>query len=137
MSGNPAVVMRLVASAYAVAEKVGVIIRRDLGQSTLADRLVQQSMCSSLSKSFPKITIIGEEDLPEEAVKDLIESSQSEEILQLVVWVDPLDGTKEYTEGKLTTITHYRLPTHTLDYYQVFQCHSSLTLPLRPVHCPL
>lgn len=28
---------------------------------TLADRLVQQSICASLSKSFPKITIIGEE----------------------------------------------------------------------------
>ncbi|XP_042156891.1 3'(2'),5'-bisphosphate nucleotidase 1-like [Oncorhynchus tshawytscha] len=42
-------------------------------------------MCASLSKSFPKITIIGEEDLPEEAVKeDLIESSQSEEILQVL-----------------------------------------------------
>uniref|UniRef100_A0A8C7PIK3 3'(2'),5'-bisphosphate nucleotidase n=1 Tax=Oncorhynchus mykiss TaxID=8022 RepID=A0A8C7PIK3_ONCMY len=101
MSGNPAVVMRLVASAYAVAEKAGTGAN-DL--QTLADRLVQQSICAPLSKSFPKITIIGEEDLPEEAVKeDLIESSQSEEILQLVVWVDPLDGTKEYTEGKLTT----------------------------------
>ena len=28
---------------------------------TLADRLVQQSICASLSKHFPKITIIGEE----------------------------------------------------------------------------
>ncbi|KAK6297695.1 hypothetical protein J4Q44_G00322780 [Coregonus suidteri] len=128
MSGNPAVVMRLVASAYAVAEKAGAIIRMVLHSGelgivektgandlqTLADRLVQQSICASLSKSFPKITIIGEEDLPEEAVKeDLIESGQSEEILQkscpleysalkeeeLVVWVDPLDGTKEYTEA--------------------------------------
>uniref|UniRef100_A0A673VVQ3 3'(2'),5'-bisphosphate nucleotidase 1 n=1 Tax=Salmo trutta TaxID=8032 RepID=A0A673VVQ3_SALTR len=141
MSGNPAVVMRLVASAYAVAEKAGAIIRRVLHSGelgivektgandlqTLADRLVQQSICASLSKSFPKITIIGEEDLPEEAVKeDLIESSQSEEILQkscpleysalkeeevrhrdfrLVVWVDPLDGTKEYTEGLLDHVT--------------------------------
>ena len=33
MSGNPAVVMRLVASAYAVAEKAGAIIRRDRGKS--------------------------------------------------------------------------------------------------------
>uniref|UniRef100_A0A4W5N0B2 3'(2'),5'-bisphosphate nucleotidase 1 n=1 Tax=Hucho hucho TaxID=62062 RepID=A0A4W5N0B2_9TELE len=127
MSGNPAVVMRLVASAYAMAEKAGAIVRRVLQSGelgivektgandlqTLADRLVQQSICASLSKSFPKITIIGEEDLPEEAVKeDLIESGQSEDILQkscpaeysalkeeeLVVWVDPLDGTKEYTE---------------------------------------
>ncbi|CAB1339924.1 unnamed protein product, partial [Coregonus sp. 'balchen'] len=134
MSGNPAVVMRLVASAYAVAEKAGAIIRRVLHSGelgivektgandlqTLADRLVQQSICASLSKSFPKITIIGEEDLPEEAVKeDLIESGQSEEILQkscpleysalteeeLVVWVDPLDGTKEYTEGLLDHVT--------------------------------
>ncbi|KAM9420890.1 3'(2'),5'-bisphosphate nucleotidase 1 isoform 1-T1 [Salvelinus alpinus] len=128
MSGNPAVVMRLVASAYAMAEKAGAIVRMVLQSGelgivektgandlqTLADRLVQQSICASLSKSFPKITIIGEEDLPEEAIKeDLIESGQSEDILQkscpaeysalkeeeLVVWVDPLDGTKEYTEA--------------------------------------
>uniref|UniRef100_A0A674EZJ4 3'(2'),5'-bisphosphate nucleotidase 1 n=1 Tax=Salmo trutta TaxID=8032 RepID=A0A674EZJ4_SALTR len=134
MSGNPAVVMRLVASAYAMAEKAGAIVRRVLQSGelgivektgandlqTLADRLVQQSICASLSKSFPKITIIGEEDLPEEAVKeDLIESGQSEDILQkscpaeysalkeeeLVVWVDPLDGTKEYTEGLLDHVT--------------------------------
>ncbi|XP_010893311.1 3'(2'),5'-bisphosphate nucleotidase 1 isoform X2 [Esox lucius] len=128
MSGNPAVLMRLVASSYTVAEKAGAIVRRVLQKGelgivektgandlqTLADRLVQQSICASLSKSFPKITIIGEEDLPEEAVdEDLIESRQSEEVLQkpcpaeysalkeeeLVVWVDPLDGTKEYTEA--------------------------------------
>lgn len=28
---------------------------------TAADRLVQQSICASLSRSFPKVTIIGEE----------------------------------------------------------------------------
>uniref|UniRef100_A0A3P8ZTA9 3'(2'),5'-bisphosphate nucleotidase 1 n=1 Tax=Esox lucius TaxID=8010 RepID=A0A3P8ZTA9_ESOLU len=134
MSGNPAVLMRLVASSYTVAEKAGAIVRRVLQKGelgivektgandlqTLADRLVQQSICASLSKSFPKITIIGEEDLPEEAVdEDLIESRQSEEVLQkpcpaeysalkeeeLVVWVDPLDGTKEYTEGLLDHVT--------------------------------
>uniref|UniRef100_A0A8C2HLX0 Bisphosphate nucleotidase 1 n=1 Tax=Cyprinus carpio TaxID=7962 RepID=A0A8C2HLX0_CYPCA len=81
---------------------------------TLADRLVQKSICASLSKSFPKVTIIGEEELPAEAVEeDLIENGQSNLILQkscpdqyaslkeeeLVVWVDPLDGTKEYTEA--------------------------------------
>ncbi|XP_047243542.1 3'(2'),5'-bisphosphate nucleotidase 1 isoform X2 [Girardinichthys multiradiatus] len=128
MSGNPAVVMRLVASAYSVAEKAGAIVRKvlhsgDLGivektgandLQTLADRLAQKSICASLSRRFPKITIIGEEDLPiEEVREDLIENGQAEDILQrscpeqyralkeeeLVVWVDPLDGTKEYTEA--------------------------------------
>ncbi|XP_014912908.1 3'(2'),5'-bisphosphate nucleotidase 1 isoform X1 [Poecilia latipinna] len=128
MSGNPAVVMRLVASAYSVAEKAGAIVRnvlhsRELGivektgandLQTLADRLAQKSICASLSRRFPKVTIIGEEDLPcEEVQEDMIENGQAEEILQkscpkeyealkeeeLVVWVDPLDGTKEYTEA--------------------------------------
>ncbi|XP_041661359.1 3'(2'),5'-bisphosphate nucleotidase 1 isoform X2 [Cheilinus undulatus] len=133
MSGSP-VVMRLVASAYSVAEKAGSIVRKVLHSGelgiveksgandlqTLADRLAQQSICASLSRHFPKITIIGEEDLPAEEIKeDLIESGHSEEILQktcpaeysrlkeeeLVVWVDPLDGTKEYTEGLLDNVT--------------------------------
>ncbi|XP_036941992.1 3'(2'),5'-bisphosphate nucleotidase 1 [Acanthopagrus latus] len=134
MSGSPAVVMRLVASAYTVAEKAGAIVRKVLHSGelgivektgandlqTLADRLAQQSICASLSRRFPKITIIGEEDLPAEEVKEeLIENGHSEEILQktcpaeysglkeeeLVVWVDPLDGTKEYTEGLLDNVT--------------------------------
>ncbi|CAL8317196.1 unnamed protein product [Merluccius merluccius] len=134
MSRNPAVVMRLVASAYAVAERAGSIVRMvlqsgDLGVvektgaddlQTLADRLAQQSICASLSKRFPKITIIGEEELPaEEPREDLMEEGQAEAILQkccpleykdlkeeeLVVWVDPLDGTKEYTEGLLDNVT--------------------------------
>ncbi|XP_061563397.1 3'(2'),5'-bisphosphate nucleotidase 1 isoform X2 [Cololabis saira] len=134
MSGNPPVVMRLVASAYKVAEKAGAIVRKVLHSGelgivektgandlqTMADRLAQQSICESLSRHFPKITIIGEEDLPPEKVQeDLIETGQAEEILQrscpdefkevkeeeLVVWVDPLDGTKEYTEGLLDNVT--------------------------------
>uniref|UniRef100_A0A1A8JDG9 3'(2'),5'-bisphosphate nucleotidase 1 n=1 Tax=Nothobranchius kuhntae TaxID=321403 RepID=A0A1A8JDG9_NOTKU len=134
MSGNSAVVMRLVASAYSVAEKAGAIVRKVLHSGelgivektgandlqTLADRLAQQSICASLSRRFPKITIIGEEDLPAEEVKeDLIELGHFDEVLQkncpdefrslkeeeLVVWVDPLDGTKEYTEGLLDNVT--------------------------------
>ncbi|XP_027140029.1 3'(2'),5'-bisphosphate nucleotidase 1 isoform X1 [Larimichthys crocea] len=143
MSGSPAVVMRLVASAHTVAEKAGAIVRKvlhsgDLGivektgandLQTLADRLAQQSICASLSRRFPKITIIGEEELPAEEVReDLIESGHSEEILQktcpaeyrelkeeeLVVWVDPLDGTKEYTEASrcLRHQTDAQIPHH-------------------------
>ncbi|KAM9355299.1 3'(2'),5'-bisphosphate nucleotidase 1 isoform 1-T4 [Pholidichthys leucotaenia] len=134
MSGSPAVVMRLVASAYSVAEKAGAIVSKILHSGelgivektgtndlqTLADRLAQQSICASLSRRFPKLTIIGEEELPaEEVQEELIETGQAEEILQkscpaeysdlkeeeLVVWVDPLDGTKEYTEGLLDNVT--------------------------------
>lgn len=127
-------VMRLLASAYTVAEKAGAIVRRVLHSGelgvvektgandlqTLADRLAQQSICASLSRRFPKVTIIAEEELPAEEVgEDLIETGQAEEILhktcpaeystlkeeELVVWVDPLDGTKEYTEGLLDNVT--------------------------------
>lgn len=134
MASGPTVLMRLVASAYAIAQKAGVIVRRvmaegDLGivektcamdLQTKADRLVQMSICSSLVQKFPKLTVIGEEDLPPEDVdQELIEDGQWEEILQkqcpaqycsikeedLVVWVDPLDGTKEYTEGLLDNVT--------------------------------
>uniref|UniRef100_A0AAR2J857 3'(2'),5'-bisphosphate nucleotidase 1 n=1 Tax=Pygocentrus nattereri TaxID=42514 RepID=A0AAR2J857_PYGNA len=97
MASQTALVMRLLASAYAVAEKAGTIVRRvlhsgDLGivektgandLQTLADRLVQKSICASLSKSFPKITIIGEEDLPSEAAEeDLIETGMYDVILR-------------------------------------------------------
>ncbi|OCT79432.1 hypothetical protein XELAEV_18026242mg [Xenopus laevis] len=134
MASSPALLMKLVASAYSVAEKAGTIVRDvmsagDLGivektgandLQTAADRLVQQSICASLAKKFPKLTIIGEEDLPSEEVEDnLLALGQSEEILkhscpsqysgikeeEIVVWVDPLDGTKEYTEGLLDHVT--------------------------------
>ncbi|XP_004867455.1 3'(2'),5'-bisphosphate nucleotidase 1 isoform X1 [Heterocephalus glaber] len=134
MASGPAVLMRLVASACSIAQKAGTIVRRviaegDLGivqktcatdLQTKADRLVQMSICSSLVRKFPKLTIIGEEDLPPEDVdQELIEDGQWEEVLQkacptqylavkeedLVVWVDPLDGTKEYTEGLLDNVT--------------------------------
>ncbi|XP_034436163.1 3'(2'),5'-bisphosphate nucleotidase 1 isoform X1 [Hippoglossus hippoglossus] len=139
MSGSP-VIMRLMASAHSVAEKAGAIVRKvlhsgDLGivektgandLQTLADRLAQQSICASLSRRFPKLTIIGEEDLPSEEVKeDAIEKGQAEEILQkscpaeyrglkeeeLVVWVDPLDGTKEYTEASRCLRQHTEVQT--------------------------
>ncbi|KAJ8367337.1 hypothetical protein AAFF_G00320860, partial [Aldrovandia affinis] len=134
MAGSPALVMRLLASAFSVAERAGSIEVRSNDPSracpcaqtgandlqTLADRMAQKSICTSLQRRFPKITIIGEEDLPNETVEeDLIEDGMAEEVLQkacpadycdfkeeeFVVWVDPLDGTKEYTEGLLDHVT--------------------------------
>ncbi|KAM9017022.1 3'(2'),5'-bisphosphate nucleotidase 1 isoform 3-T3 [Guaruba guarouba] len=78
------------------------------------------SICASLAQKFPKVTIIGEEELPsDEVTEELIEDGHCEEILkktcpaqytgikeeELVIWVDPLDGTKEYTEGLLDHVT--------------------------------
>ncbi|KFV44903.1 3'(2'),5'-bisphosphate nucleotidase 1, partial [Tyto alba] len=131
---SPALLMRVVASAYSVAEKAATIVRNvmaagDLGivektgandLQTKADRLVQMSICASLARKFPKVTIIGEEELPtDEVTEELIEDGHCEEILkktcpaqytgikeeELVIWVDPLDGTKEYTEGLLDHVT--------------------------------
>uniref|UniRef100_A0A4W3JZQ4 3'(2'),5'-bisphosphate nucleotidase 1 n=1 Tax=Callorhinchus milii TaxID=7868 RepID=A0A4W3JZQ4_CALMI len=134
MTSSPSLLLRLVASSFSIAEKAQSIIHKviqegDLGivektaandLQTKADRLVQKSICSSLARKFPKLTIIGEEDLPtEELDGELIEAGHSEEILkyvcpaqynnikeeELVVWVDPVDGTKEYTEGLLDHVT--------------------------------
>uniref|UniRef100_A0A8C4VKQ1 3'(2'),5'-bisphosphate nucleotidase 1 n=1 Tax=Gopherus evgoodei TaxID=1825980 RepID=A0A8C4VKQ1_9SAUR len=97
MASSPTVLMRLMASAYSVAHRAGTIVRNvmtggDLGivekcgpsdLQTKADRLVQMSICASLARKFPRLTIIGEEDLPSHDVdEELIEDGQCEEILK-------------------------------------------------------
>ncbi|KAJ7415905.1 3'(2'),5'-bisphosphate nucleotidase 1 [Willisornis vidua] len=94
---SPALLMRVVASAYAVAEKAATIVRNvmsagDLGivekagpndLQTKADRLVQMSICASLARKFPKVTIIGEEELStDDVTEELIEDGHCEEILK-------------------------------------------------------
>lgn len=89
---------------------------------TEADRAVQKCIVSSLQKQFPAVTIIGEEDNLDEseaANAEYLETSLSDEVLkescpdqygpaqesELVVWVDPLDGTSEFTQGLLDHVT--------------------------------
>ncbi|KAM4679296.1 3'(2'),5'-bisphosphate nucleotidase 1 isoform 2-T2 [Amazona ochrocephala] len=94
---SPALLMRVVTSAYSAAEKAATIVRNvmaagDLGivektgandLQTKADRLVQMSICASLAQKFPKVTIIGEEELPnDEVTEELIEDGHCEEILK-------------------------------------------------------
>ncbi|XP_027216533.1 3'(2'),5'-bisphosphate nucleotidase 1 isoform X1 [Penaeus vannamei] len=119
---------RLVSSSVAIASQAGHVIREvmkkgDLGivekesvrdLQTEADRAAQRCIISSLNKCFPKITIIGEEGEDETTVASgsifdpsttsLVDvtcpphlSSMAEE--EVVVWVDPLDGTAEYTQA--------------------------------------
>ncbi|KAI5740640.1 hypothetical protein M8J76_005778 [Diaphorina citri] len=94
--------------------------------STEADRSAETCIISSLASLFPSITIIGEEgresghthkmcDVPPEwIISDVDEailaktcppSLQTLAEKDIVVWVDPLDGTREYTQGFLDHVT--------------------------------
>lgn len=87
---------------------------------TEADRRAQHCIVASLMTRFPGITVIGEEELEKEKIEDRqIEMGDSQEVLgvqcppqyqdidlkDVVVWVDPVDGTTEYTQGYLDHVT--------------------------------
>lgn len=127
-------ILRLVASSIRVSQAAGKVIRDimkggELGivdkgiddPQTEADRRAQQLIFASLVKKFPKIAIFGEEGKSDlvNAPPEYIVTEEDEEILQkicpealqdipdnrVVVWVDPLDGTSEYTAGFLDHVT--------------------------------
>ncbi|ESO87715.1 hypothetical protein LOTGIDRAFT_127279 [Lottia gigantea] len=127
-------VMRIISASVAVSHRAGRIIRdvMDKGQlgivekgkndfQTQADRSAQRCIVASLHRQFPKVSIFGEEDLdPTEKIEpDFIETNYDEEVLtkncpeylqnvtdeEIVIWVDPLDGTAEYTQGYLDHVT--------------------------------
>lgn len=88
---------------------------------TEADRSVQQCIIASLSKQFPNVQIIGEEGITDikNVPNDWIITDMDQEFLKntcpdplvhinekdVVIWVDPLDGTSEYTQGILECVT--------------------------------
>lgn len=131
---NKPLMLRVISSAVSCATKAGVEIRRisKTGQlgvvdkgikdyQTEADRTAQRMIVASLSKKFPKCTIVGEETLTEdgEADKRLIVNEFDENVLNhtlpseyqsvkeedIVIWVDPLDGTAEFVKGLLDHVT--------------------------------
>lgn len=76
---------------------------------TVADRRSQQRIVHALRQAFPKVTIVGEEgDLAPPAPEDAVQCDlqaldsvpfKSDNTLkwdELVLWVDPLDGTKRF-----------------------------------------
>lgn len=90
---------------------------------TEADRSAQRCIIASLLNLYPNITVIGEEgksdlNVPKDwlvtencadflakngnSCPDHLAGIQSEDI---VVWVDPMDGTTEYTQGFLERVT--------------------------------
>lgn len=86
---------------------------------TEADRQAQKSIVTTLHRRFPGLKIIGEEDLADSYDDSLTTLAETEEVLQcpcpsdlqgiglsdVVVWVDPLDGTSEFTRGFLDHVT--------------------------------
>lgn len=92
---------------------------------TKADRHANDLLCGSLKKAFPKINVIGEEGhvnvdqvKPELLITEgpdmnvikhyqdkLTDEVQKANFEDLTVWIDPLDGTKEFTEGFLDHVT--------------------------------
>lgn len=101
------------------------IVEKGSGKNDLqteADRSAQKCIVASLTKLFPDVTIIGEEG-PENDVEDVpsewIITELDQSVLasecpaefsttpakDIVVWVDPLDGTSEYTQGLLDHVT--------------------------------
>uniref|UniRef100_A0A336JZT8 3'(2'),5'-bisphosphate nucleotidase 1 n=1 Tax=Culicoides sonorensis TaxID=179676 RepID=A0A336JZT8_CULSO len=128
------ILLQLLASSIKIAGHAGKIIRNvmekgELGvidkgiddPQTEADRSSQRLILASLTKLFPKVQIIGEEGQSDLNVPpEWLISEMDEEFLaknecpqeyrdikedQIVVWVDPLDGTTEYTQGFLEHVT--------------------------------
>ncbi|XP_045453177.1 3'(2'),5'-bisphosphate nucleotidase 1 isoform X2 [Melitaea cinxia] len=135
MSTSVPLVVRLLASSVSIAGRAGKIVRDVMSKGELgivekgkddyqteADRSAQRCIIASLAAQYPKINIIGEEDNPEnegEVCTEWLSTDADKEILSLecppflqgvkeediVVWVDPLDGTSEYTQGFLEHVT--------------------------------
>ncbi|XP_051166499.1 3'(2'),5'-bisphosphate nucleotidase 1 isoform X2 [Leptopilina boulardi] len=133
MAQSATLLARIVASSVIVVNRAGKIIRDVMSRGELniiekgkndlqteADRSAQKCIISSLSKHFPNITIIGEDNSAScEIPSDWIVTDMDQEILTLklpesldnieakniCVWVDPLDGTSEYTQGLVEHVT--------------------------------
>lgn len=134
-SQQPPHVLQVLASSVAIANRAGQIVRDIMagGQlgivektgkddlQTEADRSAQNCILASLAKQFPSLKVVGEEGDQDfsKVPADWVVEDQSEAVLDLVcppafvdtpleemtVWVDPLDGTAEYTQGLLDHVT--------------------------------
>ncbi|XP_068618882.1 3'(2'),5'-bisphosphate nucleotidase 1 isoform X2 [Battus philenor] len=103
--------------------ELGIVEKGKDDFQTEADRSAQRCIIASLEAQYPNLSIIGEEDNPvdtqDEIPSDWIVVDKDNEVMRLecpsslqgvneediVVWVDPLDGTSEYTQGFLEHVT--------------------------------
>lgn len=97
-------------------------VNNDFDPQTEADRSSQECIIASLSKQYSNLKIIGEEGIQDlsNVSPDYIVTEMDQNFLSqykcpdsltnicekdLVVWVDPLDGTSEYVHGFLEHVT--------------------------------
>lgn len=103
--------------------KLGIVEKGTSGvvdPQTEADRKAQRCIVGTIKNRFPQITVYGEESLePSEEDKLLVAEGENADVLRetcppeflaleekdVIVWVDPLDGTQEYTEGFVEHVT--------------------------------
>ena len=98
--------------------QLGIVDKGTDDLQTEADRFAQKTIVSRLRHHFPTLKVIGEEgdlqgDTAEEAIsnddhaeklerevlaKNCPEQFREARLEDMVVWVDPLDGTKEFTQ---------------------------------------
>ncbi|KFD50586.1 hypothetical protein M514_08535 [Trichuris suis] len=127
--------VKVLSSSVAIAERAGQLVRQTYGKDlkvlkkgirdlqTEADRLSQKCIVHSLEKSFgPDLAIIAEEELDANCpTETIITNKYSDDVLllegtidaklkqaklnELVVWVDPLDGTYEFSMGYVSHVT--------------------------------
>lgn len=133
MAQSACLLSRIVASSITATVRAGKIVRDvmthgglnivEKGKNDLqteADRCAQRCIIASLSQQFPNITIIGEEEPSDcQVPSDWIVTEAEQEVLKLklpahledidpkdvCIWVDPLDGTSEYTQGLVEHVT--------------------------------
>jgi len=92
---------------------------KEFDPQTEADRTAQRIIVGSLEKKYPGLCVIGEEDDVGDVSEEMVVHDLDKDVLQhacpdrlqglkledLTVWVDPLDGTKEFTEGNIDHVT--------------------------------
>lgn len=128
-------ILRLLSASIKISYKAGAIVRQVLSSGNLgiidkgindlqtqADRQAQAFIVGSLMTRFPGICVIGEETIDKSEYKinsNEFDMSDDQFVLEqscptnlhnvnlkdVVVWVDPLDGTSEYTQGLVGHVT--------------------------------
>lgn len=120
LAGGAGTLIRHVAAPGKPPTDLELVTKGDDTPQTIADRRAQRHIISGLRAAFPGISIVGEEgDEEDDSAADgatfpdlqLLDDHWGDEAdvfcnpSDLAVWIDPLDGTKEFTGGRYEYVT--------------------------------